>query len=107
MAADATHVPPMELDRYVLETLMPDLVGHDRHPSAFLVYLHLWALTDGGEVPTQVSLADIAQGTGISKRAVQGAVDRLTRRELVGVERDGITAVPRYTVRHPWRRYRG
>jgi hypothetical protein len=31
----------MELDDYVVDVLMPDLVGHDRHPSAFLVYLFL------------------------------------------------------------------
>ena len=97
----------MEIDRYVLETLMPDLVGHDRHPSAFLVYLHLWAATGGGEKPAQVSLAEIARGTGISKRAVQGALERLTRRELVEVEREGVTAIPRYTLCRPWLRYRG
>ena len=37
----------LELDRYVLETLMPDLVGHDRRPAAFIVYLALWARTTG------------------------------------------------------------
>ena len=31
------------LDDYVVEVLMRDLVGHDHIPSAFLVYLHLWA----------------------------------------------------------------
>ena len=30
------------VDDYVLDTLMRDLVGHDRRPSAFLVYLYLW-----------------------------------------------------------------
>jgi DNA-binding transcriptional ArsR family regulator len=96
----------MEIDRYVLETLMPDLVGHDRHPSAFLVYLFLWTATQGGERPAQVSLAGIARGTGLSKRAVQGALERLTRRELVQTDRDGITAVSRYTLHRPWLRYR-
>ncbi len=106
MATAATHVPAMEIDRYVVETLMPDLVGHDRHPSAFLVYLFLWSATGGGKNPAQVSLAEIAGGTGISKRAVQGALERLTRRELIQVEREGITAVPRYTLNRPWLRYR-
>jgi DNA-binding transcriptional ArsR family regulator len=96
----------MEIDRYVLETLMRDLVGHDRHPSAFLVYLYLWSATEGGGHPVEVSLARIAWGTGLSKRAVQAAIERLTHRELVSVERDGITSVPRYTLRRPWRRYR-
>ena len=30
------------LDAYILDSLMPDLVGHDRQPSAFLVYLYLY-----------------------------------------------------------------
>ena len=30
------------IDTYILDTLMADLVGHDRQPSAFLVYLFLW-----------------------------------------------------------------
>lgn len=29
------------LDSYVIDVLMPDLVGHDRRPAAFLVYLFL------------------------------------------------------------------
>src|ERR1041385_7594092 len=33
------------LDRYVIDVLMRDLVGHDHTPSAFLVYLWLWART--------------------------------------------------------------
>jgi hypothetical protein len=32
------------LDRYVLESLMVDLVGHDRRPAAFLLYLALTRL---------------------------------------------------------------
>ena len=34
---------PLTLDPYVIETLMPDLVGHDKQPSAFVVFLYLWA----------------------------------------------------------------
>ena len=30
------------LDDYVVETLMPDLVAHDRSPSSFVVYVKLW-----------------------------------------------------------------
>ena len=32
---------PARFDPYLLDSLMPDLVGHDRQPSAFLVYLYL------------------------------------------------------------------
>lgn len=93
----------MDIDRYVIENLMPDLVGHDRQPSAFLVYLFLWVATSAGERPVEVSLRRVAEGTGISKRGVQDALDRLVRRELVSVERESITAVARYTIHQPWR----
>lgn len=95
------------VDRYVIETLMPDLVGHDRQPSAFLVYLFLWPATSAGEEAVELSLARIAEETGLSKRAVQDAVAHLVRRELLRVERESITAVGRYTLRRPWRRRGG
>ena len=93
------------IDTYILETLMADLVGHDRQPSAFLVYLFLWMLTHGRkETTTQVALRDIADGTGLSKRSVQEALGRLSKRKLIGISRESITAVPVYTVLRPWRR---
>ncbi|HEX9754390.1 MAG TPA: helix-turn-helix domain-containing protein [Gemmatimonadales bacterium] len=99
---------PVPVDAYVLDTLMPDLVGHDRQPSAFLVYLFLWRHSRAPE-PTdvQVSLQELAAGTGLSKRAVQEALGRLVKRRLVDVSRPGITAVPVYTVHRPWDRRRG
>lgn len=94
----------VSLDAYVLDTLMPDLVGHDRQPSAFLVYLHLWHRTHGGgRVRVRVSLSDIADATGLSKRAVQDALGTLVRRKLVSLVRESLTAVPAYTVHRPWR----
>jgi DNA-binding GntR family transcriptional regulator len=97
-----TTVP---LDAYIVDTLMPDLVGHDRQPSAFLVYLYLWRQTHGHGHPTaQIALLDIAEGTGLSKRAVQDALGRLATRKLLTVARESITAVPVYTVLRPWRR---
>jgi len=93
----------IEVDGYVLDTLMADLVGHDRQPSAFLVYLHLWRHTLGaGKPAAQLSLLDLATGTGLSKRAVQEALRWLSRRRLLGVQRESITAIPVYTVRRPW-----
>jgi DNA-binding GntR family transcriptional regulator len=95
----------IELDPYVLDTLMPDLVGHDRQPSAFLVYVLLWRLTHGaGAAAVRIALRDIATGTGLSKRAVQEALARLARRRLIEAARDGITAVAVYTVLQPWKR---
>ena len=95
---------PILLDDYVLETLMPDLVGHDHHPSAFLLYLALWRLTGGGEREAVASLRRLAEETGLSRRAVQDAVARLEKRRLVEVRRGGITDVPAYRLLRPWAR---
>ena len=93
------------VDDYIVDTLMPDLVGHDRQPSAFLVYLYLWRQTHGANrAHAQVALIDIAESTGLSKRAVQDALGRLATRKLVAVARESITAVPVYSVLRPWRR---
>ena len=95
----------LEVDAYILDTLMVDLIGHDRQPSAFLVYLFLWRRTHGDEQPTvQVALQDIAEQTGLSKRSVQSAIAWLAKRKLVTVARESITAIPVYTVMRPWRR---
>jgi hypothetical protein len=66
-----------EIDAYVLDTLMADLVGHDRRPSAFLVYLAIWAAGSGGRAA--LSYADLAARTGLSRRAAQSAVALLQR----------------------------
>ena len=94
----------VSLDPYVIDTLLPDLVGHDRHPSAFLVYLYLsrWAEEDGAGSARR-SLREIGEGTGLSRRAVQDALKRLARRRLVEVRREGITGVGDYHLREPWR----
>ena len=104
MAAIATT---LSLDPYIIDSLLPDLVGHDRQPSAFLVYLALWRLTHGaGAATTQVALGDMAEATGLSKRSVQTALGWLARRKLIEVARATVTAVPVYTVMRPWRRPR-
>ena len=93
------------IDPYIVDTLMPDLVGHDRQPSAFLVYLLLWRQTHGaGKATSQVALLDIAEAAGLSKRAVQDALGWLGKRKLIAVARASITALPVYTVLRPWRR---
>ena len=93
------------IDRYIVETLMRDLVGHDRQPSAYLVYVFLWHETHGKKLATaQMALIDIAEGVGLSKRGVQDALGHLGKRKLIAVERESITAVPVYTVLRPWRR---
>jgi DNA-binding GntR family transcriptional regulator len=93
------------LDPYVVETLMPDLVGHDRRPSAFLVYLYLWRQTSGGRAPSEeIPLRTIAEGTGMSKRAVQNALRALTRRRLVTASHATPTSAPTFLVHRPWAR---
>jgi hypothetical protein len=94
---------PIALDPYVIDVLMRDLVNHDHSPSAFLVYLWLWARTDGGKRRFAASLAGIALETGLSKSSVQNAVRQLTRRrQLIAITREGPTAPPIYEVLTPW-----
>ncbi len=96
----------IELDAYVLDTLMVDLVGHDHQPSAFLVYRFLWRRTRGeGLDEAAISLRAIAEGTGLSRRGEQDALARLAQRKLIDVARESITAVPRYRVHRPWVRW--
>ena len=90
-------------DPYVLETLLPDLVGHDRQPSAFLVYLYLAdRVTRARTRGCEASLTTIAVDTGLSKSAVQRGLRTLVRRRLVRVDRRSPTAVPVYTPLRPW-----
>jgi hypothetical protein len=91
------------IDPYLIDVLMRDLVNHDHSPSAFLVYLWLWARTDGGKRRFAASLSGIALETGLSKSSVQNAVRQLTRRrQLIAVTREGPTSPPIYQVLTPW-----
>ncbi len=77
------------IDDYVLDVLMRDLVGHDRSPSAYLVYLHLWSQTIGRRAKSaRLSHQMMASATGLSKSAVQAGMRRLVRRRLVSVHRE-------------------
>ena len=96
---------PYRFDPYLLDTLLPDLVGHDRQPSAFLVYLYLAdRVTRGRTRGCAVSLTTLAVDTGLSKSAVQRGLRTLVRRRLVRVERASPTAVCVYTPLRPWAR---
>ena len=91
------------LDPYVIDVLMPDLVGHERSPAAFLIYLYLWHRTEAQQGrAVQASYATLALETGLSKVTAQRAIALLERRQLVGVTRSAPTAVPRYAVLRPW-----
>ena len=96
----------VQLDRYLVDTLMPDLVGHDKQPSAFLVLLYLWVRSKRS-LPgrtIRASLLDIALGTGLSKSAVQQALRTLRRRRLIDSRQASATSVPEYSLATPWRR---
>lgn len=93
----------MQLDDYVCDVLMRDLLGHDRAPSAFFVYLYL-TYAGGKKATVEISYQELAEVTGLSKSAVQAGVRRLVKRKLVIVEKATVTATPLYTVQKPWMR---
>lgn len=91
------------LDPYVLDVLMPDLVGHEHSPAAFVVYLYLWHRVEAAAGrAVQCSYATIALETGLSRVTAQRAVALLERRQLIGVTSASRTAVPSYRVLRPW-----
>jgi DNA-binding GntR family transcriptional regulator len=93
------------VDPYIIDALMPDLVGHDHQPSAFVVYLYLWRHARGRLAKrASASLQEIAVETGLSKSAVQQAIRTLKRRRLLQSHQASATAVPEYTLLRPWRR---
>lgn len=92
------------LDPYITDVLLRDLVGHDRAPSAFLVYLWLWRMSHGKKRPAiGASLQTIATETGLSKSSVQNAVRWLKQRRLITSKLAGPTETPVYVVHQPWR----
>lgn len=93
------------IDRYVLETLLADLVGHDKTPAAFVVYVYLWNRTFGEKKKSiRASHAEIAGDTGLSKSGVQAAMRHLAKRRLIRSVRESQTATPEHFVLRPWRR---
>jgi hypothetical protein len=93
----------LAVDPYVLDSLMPDLVGHDRRASSFIVYLYLWRRTRGATRPARASHQMIADGTGLSKGSAQAAVRWLTQRRLVEAKRSSPTSAPSFTLMCHWR----
>lgn len=110
MPAEATIVTiaiELKIDRYLDETLMRDLVAHDRSASAFLVYFHLYCETLAiGRTSIAASHSVLADSIGLSKRSVQSAIARLIARRLLRCRKVSATSVPIYTVLTPWIRPR-
>ena len=90
------------IDAYVTDVLMRDLVGHDRRPVSFLVYLWLTVEQQKRKDAVQISYQELAESIGVSKSSAQAAVRWLVRRKLLAANKENATAVPVYTVMRPW-----
>ena len=107
-----------KLDPYITDVLLRDLVGHDRRPASFLVYL--WFTAEQQKVEQQkaeqqkhaqqrrasvvsISYQELAESIGISKSSAQSAVGWLVRRKLLSATKATVTATPAYKVLTPWR----
>ena len=91
------------IDDYILDVLLPDLAGHDRSPTAFLIYIVIWTqLFRSEERSTAISLQKLAELSGLSKSAVQKAVRLLRRRGLIKVSKSSQTSVPEYELIRHW-----
>jgi hypothetical protein len=91
------------IEAYVLDTLMRDLVGHDKKPSAFIVYLFIYrSLASAPRPNVHLSHQTIADATGLSRSAVQAAIETLIRRRLVRAHRAFRTATPEYSLNRHW-----
>jgi len=92
------------IDDYVLDVLMRDLIGHDQQPAAYLVYLYLYSQAVRKKwKPIAASVRTLADATGLSKSAIQIALETLRRRELIVTKRDHATATSRHRVLRHWR----
>lgn len=95
----------MQMDDYIIEVLMRDLVGHDHQPTSFLVYLWFTAeVAAKRRERVQASYQTIADSVGISKSAAQSGVKWLIKRKLLEASKSSPTAVPAYRILRPWRR---
>jgi hypothetical protein len=100
-------MPRISIDSYVVDTLMPDLIGHDRRPAAFIVYLYLSRLsTLSGRDSVSASLQTIATHTGLSKSTVQAALRHLRRRRLLDPTVAATVTNPTRKILRPWVRSR-
>jgi hypothetical protein len=103
-----------KLDPYITDILLRDLVGHDRRPASFLVYI--WFTEEQQKLEQQkyaqqrrasavtISYQDLAESIGISKSSAQSAVGWLIRRKLLASTKTTVTATPAYKVLTPWKR---
>lgn len=96
----------LSIDDYVTDVLMRDLVGHDKKPVCFLVYLWLAAEQQRRGTQVKISYQELAESIGVSKSSAQSAVGWLVRRKLLTASKATVTATPVYKVQSPWRTHR-
>ncbi|QVL31857.1 hypothetical protein KIH39_23970 [Telmatocola sphagniphila] len=95
----------VQLEAYILDSLLPDLVGHDRRSSSFIVYLYLYRLaSQQPNWAVKKSHQAIALATGLSRSSVQSSLTHLQSRQLIHTTRANPTAVPQHRVNRPWLR---
>jgi hypothetical protein len=93
------------VDAYVIDVLMPDLVGHDRRPASFVVFLFLLRqAAKARRDAVGVSLQTIATKTGLSKSTVQAALRHLRRRKLLDPQLAATVSLPVRRILRPWTR---
>jgi hypothetical protein len=107
MAILLIGIAMLKIDDYVTDVLMRDLVGHDKRPVSFLVYLWLAAEEQRRGAEVQISYQELAESIGVSKSSAQTAVGWLVRRKLLNVSKATVTATPCYAVLSPWRTREG
>lgn len=93
----------VKFDNYVLDSLMRDLVGHDRRPVSYLIYLWLASEQQRQKKPVPISYSDLAESVGVSKSSAQSAVAWLIHRKLIASTKVNVTATPSYIVQTPWK----
>ncbi len=78
----------ISLDPYLLDCLLPDLVGHDRRPASFIIYLYLYRqASQNPDWSVRISHQAMAIATGLSRSAVQSALAHLQKRQLIASSR--------------------
>ncbi len=90
-------------DDYVIDVLMRDLVGHDRRPVSFLIYIWLVAEQKRRDGAVEISYQELAENVGVSKSSAQAAVAWLIQRKLLSSTKKTVTATPRYSTHKTWR----
>src|SRR6266516_875663 len=93
------------VDAYLLDCLLPYLVGYDGRLSSFFIYLWLYLqASQQASWSVRISNQSIATATGLSRSAVQSALAHLQNRQLIATSRAHPTAVPLHRVLRPWMR---